>query len=259
MAGVSTKKDNSASPGHPESATSTAMAARADRDLRVPCFCEENVWRLAYRKLYLKAEPAQSRAKSLNSNDVQPQAGYNSSYYVIFVSNKNKCVCFYHQLANSDPLSPVFWDYHVLLIEQRHTSKNDEIQSTTLVWDMDSHLPYPCPLEYYVEASFRSIADYQEMGSNDRKIYLTQLERVSPCFRVIPAEKFLENFSSDRSHMWDAIKKKWSATPPTYDPIMPDGIKHSNLSIYIDMISRQDDAVYGSVLSQEQFGRRFLQ
>ena len=35
----------------PRTAAETALSCASDRDLRVPCYCEENVWRLAHRRL----------------------------------------------------------------------------------------------------------------------------------------------------------------------------------------------------------------
>lgn len=251
MTSVTAKKDHGAISSSSTSAQKTALTANDDRDLRVPCFCEENVWRLAYRKLY--SVPI----SDTSSSHAQSKVERSSQYFVVFVSNPSKCVCFFQQRANPDPLTPVFWDYHVLLFEQRQRQKNSNDQATTLVWDLDSYLPYPCPLGEYLEESFPSIDDdNHDMSRNRRQ---SQLERILPCFRIVPAEIFLEKFASDRSHMWDAMKKKWSATPPTYEPIMPTGIKKSNLAAYINMTSHQDDEVFGSVLSQEQLKERFLQ
>lgn len=110
-------------------ASKTALEAENDTDLRVPCYCEENVWRLAYRIIHRK--PKQER-------ELQ--------YHVVFVSNPAKCVPMFQQLANEDPLDPCFWDYHVILF---HTS-----QQETIVLDIDSHLPYKIPLKDYLENVF---------------------------------------------------------------------------------------------------------
>jgi hypothetical protein len=113
-----------------KSAAETALQARSDDALRIPCYCEENVWRLAHRKL--------------NSSD------NNRHYYAVFVSNPEKCVPMFYQLAATNPQKACFWDYHVILI-----SKGGE--QGTLVHDIDSHLPYPCPLLEYLQSSFPDI------------------------------------------------------------------------------------------------------
>ena len=224
------------------SASITALSASADSELRVPCFCEENVWRLAYRKLHSAASAGNSQAAS-------------SKYFAVFISNPSKCVCFFHQLANPNPLTPVFWDYHVLLFEQQQ--QRQSANHTTLVWDIDSYLPYPCPLADYLDNAFPALPTNQER--DDGGLVAHELEQIAPCFRVVPAETFLTHFSCDRSHMWDATKKKWRAPPPTYPAILPNGNQENNLMTYINMTTNQNDAIYGSVLNRQQLEARFLQ
>ena len=45
------------------------------------------------------------------------------------------------------------WDYHVLLL-MTMTALEDSKSPKTYVLDIDSHLPYPCPLEKYIEIVF---------------------------------------------------------------------------------------------------------
>lgn len=110
-------------------ATKTALEAASDSDLRIPCYCEENVWRLAYR---------------LTNHDMEQHEDH--QYHVVFVSNPAKCVPMFQQLANPNPLDPCFWDYHVILF---HASLKG-----TLVLDIDSHLPYKIILKAYLESVF---------------------------------------------------------------------------------------------------------
>ena len=146
-------------------ASTTAMAPVKDVELRVPCYCEENVWRLAYRKWKQQAD--------------------SKKYYAVFVSNPSKCVCFFHQKASGNPLKPVFWDYHVLLFEYDATTQ------TTVVLDIDSYLPYPYPLSEYLDQAFP-----EEESENPQQQH--QLDHVAPWFRVVPAEIFL-NYDCDLS------------------------------------------------------------
>lgn len=125
--------DQSASP----SAAETALEAPSDQSLRVPCYCEENVWRLAYRKL-----------QSMTQDDDNDSSGY----YIAFVTNPLKCVPMFQQLAVKNPSKPCYWDYHVILISYSEEDDNSSAQ----VFDMDSHLPYPCSLEFYLVNVFPS-------------------------------------------------------------------------------------------------------
>ena len=63
-------------------ASKSALEATSDISLRVPCYCEENVWRLAYRRIF------------------QQQSG--STYHVAFISNPKACVPMFEQLAADD-------------------------------------------------------------------------------------------------------------------------------------------------------------
>jgi len=213
----STRTTSSADPLPTFTAASTALTATSEQELRVPCYCEENVWRLAYRKL--------NRPNNNNTNN-------KSHYFVVFVSNPSKCVCFFHQRASHHRTKPVFWDYHVLLLERQLQEEGGG--GSCWIWDMDSYLPYPCLLQEYLENTFPSLEDMcppppavdannntppeiiEQVRRQQMQQAEAQLTSISPIFRLIPAATFLSHFSSDRSHMWDAVKKQWSAPPPTY-------------------------------------------
>ena len=68
-------------------AAKSALQTTPDASLRVPCYCEENVWRLAYRKI------CQQRNRE--------------TYHVAFVSNPRGCVPMFEQLAAEDRSQPV--------------------------------------------------------------------------------------------------------------------------------------------------------
>jgi hypothetical protein len=178
-------------------AGASAMASSCDEALRVPCYCEENVWRLAYRKLHFQLE---SGIKGVQ-------------YYVVFVSSEEKLIPMLYQKArksiSSSSNEPVFWDYHVILLE---TKEND-----AFVFDMDTIVtPFPAPLNLYLDYSF-SPDEYTDA--------------VDPRFRVIDAFIFLKYFNSNREHM--RINGEWTAVPPTYKCIQLDAVKStSNLDSY---------------------------
>jgi hypothetical protein len=69
----------------PNSASSTAISCVSEKDLRTACYCEENIWRLAYRRLRGSREETERR------NDRTSLGGKeNEEYYVVFVSNKER-------------------------------------------------------------------------------------------------------------------------------------------------------------------------
>lgn len=162
-------------------AARTAVDAPSDRSLRCPYYCEENVWRLAYRKSRRRqCRDGPGHGSSSSGDDITTS----SCWYVVFISNPTGCVPMFQQLAEStcaglnDHMKsrPVFWDYHVILIERRTTAasvaegndtNNNGIHSPSLspppssyVWDIDSLLPCPCPIAEYLETSFRNYTNW---------------------------------------------------------------------------------------------------
>ncbi len=128
----------------------------------------------------------------------------------------------------------------------------------TEVLDVDTWLPYPCPLGIYLDGSFPH--------ANNPGVDPTLL----PLFRLVPAASYLKHFYSDRMHMFKG--GKWLATPPHYELIMnglefskingKDGIEGktgrvSNLEMYISMSAadaeHEEDEVKGKVNSLDQF------
>jgi hypothetical protein len=170
----------------------------------------------------------------------------------------------------------VCWDYHVIVIREAvgvTSSSSSYSSSSTEVLDVDTRLPYPCPLDVYLGGSFPR-AMRSDRGDPSSSRY-------RPYFRVVPADLFLKYFYSDRMHMFK--DGRWSSPPPDYEPIMngltfaedddrrrnnfSDGL--SNLHMYINMSedgsesSAGQDNVdefeerYGKVYSLEQFLARF--
>lgn len=166
------------------SAAETALSADVtDHQLRCAYYCEENVWRLAFRKLH------------------QPQG--NEDYFVAFISNLRNRVPMFHQRASPSPTdTPCFWDYHVILIG---VSKESIVRHDAVVYDVDTTLPaYPTPLLDYLNATFSKELPW---------FY-------APHFRLISAGTFLHYFASDRSHMFNPKTHEWNAPPPSYRCIL---------------------------------------
>lgn len=222
------------------SAPASAISCPSELDLRVPCYCEENAWRLAYRRLF---GPTITRSASTDSDIVADKE--NEQYYVVFISNDAKCCPMFEQKASRNDDEPCFWDYHVILI---HSSSS----SMTEVFDMDSRLDYPCALDEYLNATFQYHFDDHSAA-----------KKYSPMFRVVRAESYLRYFSSDRRHMFN--NGKWLSPPPTYECIVADDEKGtkgsvSNLNEYISMNgSGKDSFVMGDVMTLEELHAKFIE
>ncbi|CAL5422812.1 unnamed protein product [Camellia sinensis] len=132
-----------------------------------------------------------------------------SDLFVVFISNEKKQVPPWPQKASQRADGVILWDYHAICI-----------QSSPLVWDLDSSLPFPSPLASYVSEtirpSFQLFSEFQRF------------------FRVVHAPIFLRSFASDRRHMKDSVGN-WIAQPPAYEAIVAeDGTVHS-LNEYIEI------------------------
>ncbi|KAJ0003776.1 hypothetical protein NQD34_008874 [Periophthalmus magnuspinnatus] len=152
--------------------------------------------------------------------------------YVLFISNHHRTVPLWRQKSARGDL-PVVWDYHVVLLWSRPSLD-------PLIFDLDSVLDFPCSLQEYTTQALRSDQDLNP-----------QYHRL---IRVIPADLFLQKFSSDRSHM----KKPdgtWTMPPPSYPPIQTQETS-TNLELFIQM--KQDQGL-GQVHSLQNFITRFSQ
>ena len=123
----------------------------------------------------------------------------------------------------------VVWDYHVILVYIGDDS--------TLIYDLDTTLPFPASFNEYCEATFGSDAQLKE--GYHRKL------------RMVPAQKFLATFASDRRHMKrpDAEGEEWLQPPPPWPCIKTDAAIH-NLDSFIDMT---DGLGEGEVQSLDTF------
>ena len=108
----------------------------------------------------------------------------------------------------------VVWDYHVILVYIGDDS--------TTVYDLDTTLPFPANFNEYCEATFGSDAQLKECYH--RKL------------RVVPAQRYLATFASDRRHMRKPASEggEWLQTPPPWPCIKTNAAIH-NLDSFIDM------------------------
>jgi hypothetical protein len=174
-----------------------------------PYWCEENVWHL-------------SIDDSVGVPVVDRQ--------VVFISNAVQMCPMWHQ--RSSPNSVVFWDYHVVLLARAVDDRR-----RTVVWDLDTTLGWPVPLEHYLSSSFDEAA-------------LTP--NTTPAFRVMPVDEFRRVFSSTRAHMRNADDHGWNAPLPPW-PAIVDAQGSMNLMRFVDM----SDPIAGTVHDLASLRARF--
>ena len=182
------------------------MAIVSGKDLQyTPFYCEENIWHLAQEKCF------QGRKA-----------------FVSIVSGKGSYRRLWFQNQAADQESPVFWDYHVLLLV---------FDNGWHVWDFDTTLGLPVAAETYFQKTFLNSG--------------IDLENCDVILRLVPSESYVHSFSSDRSHMLSPTGE-WLAPPPAW-PAITKGDK-SNLLDWLD-IGREDP---GQVQTLSEFMSDFL-
>ena len=124
------------------------------------------------------------------------------------------------------------WDYHVILIKRDITG--------TLVYDLDTRLPFPCDFKVYTDKTF-----------GDDTTILPEFHRM---FRVVSGEEYLQTFSSDRRHMKDE-EGHWKKPPPNWVFIRGSKQEEHNLDTFISM---EDQHGPGTVNNLEQFNKSFM-
>lgn len=203
-----------------------------------PCYCEENIYNLLKNNISLTQDT-----------------------YVVFISNRARQIPLWKQSsAPDDDSSTIIWDYHVIALNLNHST------SSSLVYDLDSRLPFPCPLDTYIDQSL--------------KIEVSSLlpEQYQRSYRVIHAAHYLANFSSDRSHMLthgtgEGTTKVYRMPPPMYPRIVNEKKERNTFQQYVDFDSLSDDDTplsfdqkkerirhgnYGAILNEQEFLYHFL-
>jgi protein N-terminal glutamine amidohydrolase len=128
--------------------------------------------------------------------------------FAVFISNVGKCFAMWEQKSGKSG-EPVMWDYHVILV-----TRGESLQ----IWDLDSTLGYPVAAQDWMKKSFG--------GAN------AMPESFHPMFRIVEATTFLEEFSSDRSHML-LDENTYREPIPSWPAIGDD--KPANLHRFINM------------------------
>ncbi|XP_002122600.2 protein N-terminal glutamine amidohydrolase [Ciona intestinalis] len=177
------------------------------------CYCEENIWKLC------------DSIRKVNL-EVLPHLS------VVFISNQTRSIPIWKQKSAKSEELPVIWDYHVILLYL------DQNCTKHMIYDFDSSLAFPTEAsEYCTEAFCPQIQlklPYQQF------------------FKVIPADEYLKNFASDRSHMM-LEDNKWSADPPDYPPISTES-STMNLDDFICMDFEENK--FGTIYSLNEFMKK---
>ena len=166
-----------------------------------PFYCEENVFHLC-------------RHPVLGSR----------RRHAVFVSGRMGGFVMWHQRAARGPASPLFWDYHVIVLAEDPWE----------VWDLDSTLGCPVPAVDYLRRSFRAGLPPD----------------LAPRFRVVAADEMIATLASDRSHM-RGPDGRFERPPPPWPPVSAPE-RGSNLARFIDT----DRPFAGEVLSLEELRSR---
>jgi protein N-terminal glutamine amidohydrolase len=172
---------------------------RAGQDYQA-YYCEENVWRLL-------ARPSLAEAAT----------------WAVIVSNAARKVVLMRQRSGRPVDGLVHWDYHVFAVMA------DPVMGR-LALDLDSDLPFPCPLARYLRDTFPAGVQ----------------RGFEPRFRVVKGEEYVAGLVSDRSHM-RRPDGSWIAPPPPW-PAPGSGSGYPGVLMdWLDVGRRNPGALYDSV------------
>ena len=98
-----------------------------DECVYTSCYCEENVYFLCQQ--------------GVGISDAETQDAF-----AVFISNPPRTCPVFQQKSGRPGDGLVVWDYHVIYVVASQASD-------ALVFDLDTRLDFPCPLQQYVEAA----------------------------------------------------------------------------------------------------------
>jgi protein N-terminal glutamine amidohydrolase len=199
------------------------------------CYCEENVFHLVRKLLALEGETCAA-----------------------FISNALKACPVWEEQRSVPPSKAAVWDYHVVAL-----FKTNAFVASWVVFDLDSRLPWPCPVTDYVSSAFRP--------GSVRPEYIQS-------FRILDGASFVSRFSSDRSHMRSADGSFLKPPPPCPLICGLDARSSNELPKFLDfsptaaaatpargavvghhysVLPLEKDDWYGELLSLDRFCTRF--
>jgi len=159
------------------------------------------------------------------------QAVKPSDLSILFISNPKQQVAIFQQKSAAIN-EPAIWDYHVILLRKDNTD--------FFIYDFDSRLGFKTSADDYLSLSFLDQNLIKEQ-------YCSQI-------RIISANSYLQNFSSDRSHMKGVITDdKFPAYPPIESPSHNDRITLQQCINFNQPLTNDD-----SLLSVQQLADRLL-
>jgi len=132
---------------------------------------------------------------------------------IVFITNKDKQIAVFNQYAAAENQA-ILWDYHVVLMVK--------IGHSPCIFDFDTRLPFVSSYENYLHNSFAENIDSKYSG----------------IFRIIPAEMYLTQFYSDRSHMKGLISDN---DFPKYPAILSNALTKIELKNLFDSESEIKD------------------
>eukprot|EP01006_Ploeotia_vitrea_P048555 TRINITY_DN67249_c6_g6_i2.p1 TRINITY_DN67249_c6_g6~~TRINITY_DN67249_c6_g6_i2.p1 ORF type:complete len:254 (-),score=10.84 TRINITY_DN67249_c6_g6_i2:163-924(-) len=186
------------------------------------CFCEENIFNLI-QHLQEQQQPSDHLyAVFFSSCRRQATPGRWRSFVPLF------------SVKGTEPL--VVWDYHVVALHFK--------DGEALIYDFDTALSLGCTAQHYVRRTFLSTALGEELGLDIETFAQVELLTRNVEFKVIPADFYLQNFSSDRCHMKPDPKVPF----PDY-PCIKKGEDAFNLNKFINMA----DSSNGHVMDLGEF------
>lgn len=147
---------------------------------------------------------------------------------VAMISGHGRFRRFWYQRSAEKDGSAVYWDYHVVLLSY---------DAGWWVWDLDTTLDLPLAAETYCGKTFLN----STIDVADTDVFL----------RLVPADEYVQTFSSDRAHM-RLQNGEWLAPPPSW-PAIQQG-EESNLLAWLDV----NRANPGQVYTLAEFRNDFL-
>ena len=124
---------------------------------------------------------------------------------------------------------PVVWYYHVVVLVEDTVAGGTGV----CVWDLDCVHGMPLPAPVWLQVTFPWVALPEEF---------------EPVFRLVDAEQFRSEFSSDRSHMLVDEGGDYRAPLPPWERL---GTGASNLAAYLDLEAQGDHL--GQILNEDAF------
>ncbi len=154
-----------------------------------------------------------------------------SDLNVVFISNKKQQVAIFDQQSASNIL-PVIWDYHVVLLRKT--------EAGYFIYDFDTKAELGIAVKQYIELSFPH-------NKNIPAPYQAQ-------FRLIDSHTYINQFSSDRSHMLGIIKTDKFPAYPTIQ------VKENQPAIFLKQLINVNTPLTDNetTFSLEQFKDQFF-